>query len=93
MNITQYQVPLSAGGTAFSPRFWKGQNLKKEMSAWEDLKSSCDVYLRGGACYVSCQKELLKIKYGSKGLISNVDIGLFWPNSQLMFSVVTFWFC
>ena len=41
------------------------------MSAWGDLKSSCHKYLPGGASYLSCQKILLKIKYGSSGSISN----------------------
>ena len=47
-----------------------------------------------GAYYVYCPKtRLLKIKYGSKGSISNVDLGLFKPNNQLIFSFVTFRLC
>ena len=56
-------VPLSAGGTTFSLKFWKGENQEK-MSAWGVLKSSCHRYLPGAAYYVSCQKRLYKIKYG-----------------------------
>ena len=60
------------------------------MSALEDLSSSGHGYLPGGAYYVSYQKRTLKkkiyiyiyiptrkIKYGSQGSISNVDLGLF----------------
>ena len=51
--------PLSAGGTTFSTKFWKGGGQKK-MSAWGDLKRSCHGYLPGGrgAHYVYCQKRL-----------------------------------
>ena len=37
-------------------------------------------------------KKGSKIKYGFDGSISNVDLSLFQPNKQLMFSFVTFWF-
>ena len=39
------------------------------------------------------KKKDFKIKYGFEGLIPNVDLDLFHPNNQLMFSVVTHWFC
>ena len=42
--------------------------------------------------YVSSQKKLLKIN-GFEGSISDVDLGLFQPNNQIMFSFLTFWFC
>ena len=47
---------------------------QKKISAWGDLNSSCHGYLRGGLlCSLSKKKRLLKIKYGFKGSISNVD--------------------
>ena len=39
------------------------------------------------------KKRLFKIKYGFESSISNVDLGLFYPKNQQMFSFVTFWFC
>ena len=69
---------------------YKEAGSENKMSAWGDLKSSCHVYLpwgggrgqgrgqgRGGAYYVSCQKKILKIRYGLEGSISNVDLSLF----------------
>ena len=47
------------------------------MSAWGYLTGSCNGICLGEAYYVSCQKRLLKIKYGFEGSISNVDLGLF----------------
>ena len=57
------------------------------LSAWGDLKSHR--YLPVGVSY---QKRLCKMKYGFERSISNVDLGLFQPKNQLMFSFVTFWF-
>ena len=37
-------------------------------------------------------KKDCKIKYGFDGSIPNNDHGLFYPNNQLMFSFLTFWF-
>ena len=34
------------------------------------------------------KKILLKIKYGFEGSFLNADLGLFYPNNQLMFSFV-----
>ena len=60
------------------------------MGTWGDLKrSAMDVCLRG-VYYVFCQRKNFNDFEGS---ISNVDLGLFYPNNQLMFSFVTFWFC
>ena len=61
---------------------YKEAGSENKMSAWGDLKSSCHVYLPwggrgGGAYYVSCQKKILKIRYGLEGSISNVDLSLF----------------
>ena len=42
---------------------------------------------------VSVKKRLFKIKYSFEGSISNVDLGLFQPNNQIIISFVTFWFC
>ena len=63
------------------------------MSAWRDLKMSCHGYLPGEVTMFLVKKRILEIKYGFEGLISNVDLGLFQPNIQLMFSFVKFWFC
>ena len=41
-----------------------------------------------GAYYVSCQKNTFKNKIWLWGIILNVDLGLFYPNNQLMFSFV-----
>ena len=97
--FSQYQSPppFLLGGQLLVPNFEKGGDYQgKKMSAWVDLKSSCHGYLPrgggGGAYYVSSQKWLLKIN-GFEGSISNVNLGLFQPNNQLMFSFVTFWFC
>ena len=43
--------------------------------------------------YVHGQKRLCKIEYGFEGTISDFDLGLFYPNNQLMFSFVKFWLC
>ena len=61
---------------------YKEAGSENKMSAWGDLKSSCHVYLPwggggGGAYYVSCQKKILKIRYGLEGSILNVDLSLF----------------
>ena len=48
------------------------------MGAWGDLNSSCYRYLLGGGLLYA------------EGLISNVDLGLFYPNNGLMFSFATF---
>ena len=54
---------------------------------------SCHGYLPGEGTMFLVKKRILEIKYGFEGLISNVDLGLFQPNIQLMFSFVKFWFC
>ena len=63
------------------------------MSAWWDLNSSCQGYLPGELTMFLVKKRLLEIKYGFEGSISNVDLGQFYPNNQLLFSFLTFWFC
>ena len=73
--------PLTVSGPPFSggvgqlsvSNFEKG-GIKK-MSALGDLIVPV-MDICQGAYYVSCQKKNLKIKYGSKGSISNVDLGL-----------------
>ena len=49
------------------------------MSAWGEgsLKSSCHGYLPGGLNMFLAKKKDLKITYGFKGSISNIDLGLF----------------
>ena len=65
--------PYCWGGTTFSLKFRKGGDKKNECLG--GLNSSCHGYLPGGLlCFLS--KKNLKIKYGSKGSISNVDLGL-----------------
>ena len=61
------------------------------MSTWWDLKSSCHGYFPGGLTIFLVKKILLKIKYGFEGSISNVDLGLFYPSIQSVFSFSTFW--
>ena len=80
------------GGTIFSPKFWKGGGIKKN-STWGDLKSSRNGYFPGGLTMFLVKKNPLKIKYGFEGSIPNDDLSLFYPNNQLMFTFVTFWFC
>ena len=47
------------------------------MSAGDDLKSSCRGYFARGRTIFLVKKRLVKIKYGFKRSISNVDLGLF----------------
>ena len=61
------------------------------MSAWWDLKEFLLQIFAWGAYCVLCIKK--NLKYGFEGSISNVDLGLFYPNDQLMSSFVTFWLC
>ena len=57
------------------------------------LKTSCYRYLHGGGLLsFLCQKRLCKIKYPFKGSVSNVYLGLFYLNNQLLVNFVTFWF-
>ena len=76
--------PLSAGRQLSFPNFGKW-GIEKEneclgglkefllqLFAWEDFLCSL------------CQKGHCKIKYGSKGSISNVNHGLFYANNQLI---------
>ena len=53
------------------------------MSAWGEgsLQSSCHGYLPGGLNMFLAKKKDLKITYGFKGSISNIDLGLFQPNN------------
>ena len=86
------------------PNFEKGT---KKMSAWGRLKECLPHIFAWGwmgdgvgrgcvrgslLCFFS-KKRLLKIKCGFNGSISNVDLGLFKPNKQLMISFIIFWFC
>ena len=66
---------LFAGGQLSVPNFEKG-GIRKKMIALGDLKSSYPRYLPRELTMLLV-KRLLKIKYGVKGSISNVDLGLF----------------
>ena len=90
--FAQYQSPLFCWGAFFSPKFCIGGDWKK-MSAWGTQRVPAMDICLGEAYYVSCVKKTFKIKYDFESSISNVEIGLFYPNNQLMFSFVTFWFC
>ena len=81
------------GGAQFTVQNFEKRGVKKKMSAWRDLKMPCHGYLPGEGTMFLVKKRILEIKYGFEGLISNVDLGLFQPNIQLMFSFVKFWFC
>ena len=89
----QYQPPtIFAERDSFQPQILKRRwNQKIRVpGGGGDLKSSFHIYLHRGErgrllCFLS--KNILKIKYGFEG--SNVDLGLFKPNKQLMFSFVT----
>ena len=65
------------------------QTQKRKLMPWR--KSSCHGYLPGGRTMFQVKKDC-KIKYGFDGSIPNNDRGLFYPNNQLMFSFLTFWF-
>ena len=68
VTYTQYQpTPFLLGVTAFSPKFSK-RGIRKKMSAWNGLKSSCHGYLPGGVYYVSCQNKTFKNKTWLWGL-------------------------
>ena len=69
------------------------RGMRKNMSAWGDLKSSWNRYLPRGADNVPCQSRPCKMKSGFEGSVSNVDLSLCKGSNQLMFSFVTFWFC
>ena len=84
----QYQLSLFLlSGATFSSKFWKGEIRKKWLSVGlkEFLPWIFTIFL--------VKKRLSKIKYSFEGSIPNVDLGLFYPNNQLMFRFVTFWFC
>ena len=72
--MTTVSAFLSERGDNF--QFWKG-GCRKKMSTSGELKNFCHIYLPGGTYYVLCQKRLCKIKYGSEGSTSIVDLSLF----------------
>ena len=85
--------PLSAGREQLSvPNFGKGGSGKNARLGGLKEFPVMDICL--GTYYVSFQKNTFENKiWLFEGSISNVDLGLFQPNNQLMFSFVTFWFC
>ena len=85
--VQRCEVPeISWGWQSISPSFLLGgqlsllnfekREIRKKMSAWGDLRSSCYGYLPGGLT-MFLVKRLLKMKYGLESSISNVDLGLF----------------
>ena len=53
--------PPFCWGTTFSPKFWKGGSIRKNMSAWGDLRNSCHGYLPGGLlCFLSTKDVFFK---------------------------------
>ena len=74
--ITVPVPPLLLREQLSVPNFEKG-GIRKNMSAWGDLKRSCHGYLPLGLTMFVAQKGHLKLKYGFQGSISHVDIGLF----------------
>ena len=77
----------------FHSQVLKSRDQKIKWNGQGDLKSSCHIFSPGVFNMFLVKKRLCKTKYSSEGTISNVDLGLFYPNNQLMFSFVTFWFC
>ena len=76
-NNSQYQSPAFCWGDNFHSQILKrGGGVRKKMSAWGDLKSSCHGYLPGGLTMFLAKNRLLKIKYGFVNSISNVGLGL-----------------
>ena len=75
----QFTVSVSCfllGDNFHSQILKKAGGLRKKMSAWGDLKSSCHGYLPGGLTMFLAKNRLLKIKYGFVSSISNVGLGL-----------------
>ena len=65
-------------GDNFQSQILKRWRSEKNGCPGGGLKISCHGYLPGGGAYcVSCQKRLLKIKYGFEGSISNAALDLF----------------
>ena len=66
------------------------------MSPRGDLNNSSPGYLAGGLTMFLVKKNFFKYSMAlmaqmlKKNLLSNVDLGLFYPNNQLMFSFATF---
>ena len=86
-------TPFLLGGSNFQSQILERGDQEK-MRAWGGLKEFpvMDICLR--TYYVSFQKNTFENKiWLFDGSISNVDLGPFQPNNQLMFSFVTFWFC
>ena len=62
-------LPLSGGGTIFSPKLWKGW-IRRKKKRVPGGTSSCHGYLLGGweAYYISCQKKTFENKIWLWGL-------------------------
>ena len=66
--LTQYQLPVSAGGQPSVPDFEKGGGGGSEKhECLGDLKESLPQIFAWGAYYISCQKGLCKVKYDFEG--------------------------
>ena len=70
--------PLSARGTTFSSKFWKGgiREIWRIMGGSGVCVCVCVCVCGGGGYYVFVER-LLKTKYRFKRSISDVDLGLF----------------
>ena len=86
--VQRCEVPeISWGWQSISPSFLLGgqlsllnfekREIKKKNECLGGLKEFLLWIFAWGAYYVSCQKRLLKMKYGLESSISNVDLGLF----------------
>ena len=90
--LSQHQSPLFLVGDNFQSQILKwGDQKKNEFLGGGGLKAFLPwIFALGGLLCLLSKKKLLKLKYGFQGSISHVDIRLFQPGNQLMFSFVTF---
>ena len=66
VTCSQYQFPLSAGGTTFSLKFWKGGDQEKNEYLGRLKESLPQMFALGGLLYMFPVKKDLsyKMKYG-----------------------------
>ena len=78
--------PLSAGGQPSIQNFKKGGGSGKKWVPGGSWRVSATDICQGEFIFF-VKKSLYKMKF------SNVNLGLLYPNNQLMFGFATFWFC
>ena len=88
IHLFTVSVPCFYCGTTFSCKFWKREDQKKKNECLESLPQ---IFAWRALSMFLVKKAFLK--YGFEGKFSNVNLCLFYPYNQLMFSFRTFWLC